>query len=473
MTIERQPRYWFDISTLSRWQGAAVGIIRVERELAVRARHELGRNLAFCVYDLGTDRFRAVDNELASSIIAGHASIEYRLLGQKVMDRVSSSESRLRLRRHVRRQLRRSATVYRIFQRLRGRNFTRLEIQALRDAEFNSCVTVPTGPGVLRNSVSAWTIWDLEVLDMGPNDTIISGGLDWDHKRIRRIGALKQNGGFKYVAVLYDLIPLRFPHYVVPSYVDLLRDYFGELFWIADHLMCISNATQRDFLDHCEMFAIPPPRSDVFPLGSDLRNGIGDRSAPVAQPESLVGKVFALFVSTIEPRKNHRVLYEAWDQAMLEGRLDPERHRLVFVGRIGWAVGDLIHEVRNNSRTKDTILIMDHVGDEMLQVLYQLCTVTLFPSHYEGYGLPVAESLAYGKPCIASSSGSLGEIGGDLVRRVAPRDIFQWSRAIVEALTHEAPMSEWQKRIVSSHVVVTWDKAAAVFFRAIKTRLQT
>jgi glycosyltransferase involved in cell wall biosynthesis len=127
-----------------------------------------------------------------------------------------------------------------------------------------------------------------------------------------------------------------------------------------------------------------------------------------------------------------------------------------------------MQEISTNPLTRDTIVILQSVSDEVLAKLYERCTVTLFPSHYEGYGLPVAEALALGKPCIAARGGSLGEIGGELVKRIDSRDVFGWADAIATSFKDCAAMKDWGDRIRAQYRPVTWDDAAVSFFAGIQ-----
>jgi glycosyltransferase involved in cell wall biosynthesis len=359
------------------------------------------------------------------------------------------------IRRQVRRALLRNATVYRLFQRSRGRIFTRDEILQMQAKERVKSIRLADLPH--------------RAAALDPNTTIISAGLDWNYKDLRVLWLLKQIHRFSYCAVVYDLIPLISPQFVIPSYVDLLTDYFGELAWVADQVMCISQATRREWLNHCyEIGAMRAPCS-VFPLGCDLP--IGTKKQPKL-PTALQGKKFAIYVSTIEVRKNHRMLYEAWEECLRTKQLDPNDHRLVFVGRRGWATGDLLHEVATNPLTRETIVLLHEISDLQLAALYQACSFVLFPSLHEGFGLSLAEALGYGKLCVATNAGALSEIGGDFVLRLDPKDTLLWARTIVRLMTSPLEVNAWEQRVRQHYRPTTWDEAAQVFFGSIVSARQ-
>lgn len=346
-----------------------------------------------------------------------------------------------------------SPAVYHAFQRMRGYSFTREEILQIRARELG-------GPQKNFSSLA------LNEIKLGSDVMVISGGLDWEHKNLRAIWALKQQYQFQYCAIVYDLIPILFPHFLVPGYIELLTDYFGELYWLADRVMCISETTRRDWLRYCDDLGGQEVPARVFPLGCDIHAPEAEGAAPGLPPE-LVGKRYALFVSTIEPRKNHRLLYDAWDSGVRQKSIDPERDRLVFVGRRGWAIDDFLREVALNPATRETIIILNAISDAQLNVLYENCAFVVFPSHYEGFGLSVAESLGHGKPCISSDAGSLPEIGDDLVVRLGPKDAPGWTRAIAHYLNSPQELAAWSDRIARGYRPITWDIAAKTFFTAI------
>ena len=448
----RSLRYFFDISTAARWGGAAVGIVRVERELARRARQHLGPNLCFAVYDRLRNLVVPVADDVAHEIIDGKRQIDF---NPPVKSRLETP------RQALRRRMMANAALYHLSQRVRGRSFTREQILEIRANELEK-LHGATPPRTLRlDEVSSGSA------RLDETACILSAGLDWEFKDLKALAALKEANGFHYCAVVYDLIPVLFPHFIVPELLQILPAYFSDLARIADLVMCISNSTRKDWLNYCADRAMRPVPACVFPLGSDLEPDPGGVSEPPL-PYSLLDKRFALYVSTIEPRKNHRVLYEAWDSCMSMGTLDPEHHRLVFVGRRGWSGNNLLGQIAANPLTRDSIVLLDNVSDELLRVLYKNCAAVVFPSFYEGYGLPLAEALNYGKPCVSSNFGALAEIGGELVQRLNPKDTVGWAKALARCLSDSVNNEAWAERVRAEHHPVSWDGAAQRFFLSLK-----
>lgn len=422
-----------------------MGIVRVEQELARRARKFLGDEVSFCVYERTQNLVLLIEHEAATDILEGRLRID-------LAPRPSLLDA---LRRRGRRAMRRNVTLYQAFQHLRGRRYTRAELFQIQRKEFGESSIVKRVDYPSRVSRGP--------AKLDASTCIISVGLDWQYKDLRGLWSLKQSHGFRYCPMIHDLIPLSFPQFVSPGYDTLLADYFGELIWLTDCTMCNSQSTRRDWIRFCDDFGAAVS-AHAFSLGCDLP------AAPIEAdlPPALHGKRFALFVSTIEPRKNHRVLYDAWDRCIRSGTVDAERDRLVFAGRVGWAVGDLMRELAANPATRDSIVVLNEVNDDMLATLYRECAFVVFPSFWEGYGIPVAEALGYGRPCISSDAGSLCEIGGDLVMRIDPKDTIGWADAIARYMGSESELDDWSRRIRAGHRPVTWDDSAQRFFSIIK-----
>jgi glycosyltransferase involved in cell wall biosynthesis len=447
--------FFFDISTAARWSGHPVGIVRVEREIASRARERLGDRAAYCLYDIKSGAFKALKAEYVPDILAGDLCIDFQDTGGN--SKPSASHA---LRIAIRDFALEIPVLFQFLQRLRGRSFSIEEIRTIRQTLKQS----REDPSHLQNRLPLNDVTN-GCVALNESTAIISGGLDWEHKEMRAIYHLKEKLGFKYIPIIYDLIPIKMPHYVVPHYVNLLTEYFGELIWTADACLCISETTRMEFADYCRENGAAPPPSLSFPLGS---NPPEDASDLDEFPPELDNKNYVLFVSTIEPRKNHRTIYNAWCHALLNEMVDPVTDRLVFVGRQGWLVGDLLHEMSTNAMTRESIVILSDVSDSLLAALYRKSAFTIFPSFYEGFGLPLAEALSYGKACVTSGAGALAEIGSDFRVDVDARDTLGWARKISELLANPEIVATMERSIRTNYKPVSWDDSADIFFSSLQ-----
>lgn len=175
-----------------------------------------------------------------------------------------------------------------------------------------------------------------------------------------------------------------------------------------------------------------------------------------------MGSPFILFVSTIERRKNHETLYKAYHLLCRAGLKD-KLPKLVFVGMPGWGVGDFLKDLELDPLIQGLVVQFNHVNDAELLELYKESLFCVYPSLYEGWGLPVGEALSLGKVVLSSDQGSLPEVGGDLVRYVPAWDPQAWADAILELTMHETELDRLAVKVRSDYRTRTWlDTAKAV-----------
>jgi glycosyltransferase involved in cell wall biosynthesis len=194
----------------------------------------------------------------------------------------------------------------------------------------------------------------------------------------------------------------------------------------------------------------------VITLGSEIRMS-ETGGAPEGLPHGEDERPFVLYVSTIERRKNHEVLYRAWSRLRDQGVVP---HRLVFVGMQGWGVGDLMNDLRLDPRTRDDIVCLNHVSDGELAWLYRHAAFTVFPSLYEGWGLPVVESLAWGKFCLVSNAASLPEAGGPWAEYLDPWDLPAWVDRLGHYMQHPQEVQAHNDRIAREFRAPGWAQTA-------------
>ena len=291
-------------------------------------------------------------------------------------------------------------------------------------------------------------------------DVFVTLGLDWDHGFLGYIRKYKKLCGLKVVGCCYDIIPIKFPHYCVGDVAAFFASYFIELSSTADHILCISYNSKKDLEKFLiESGAAVPPLS-VFRLGDAVTKDQGGSFD--AWPDGLSRDLnYLLIVSTIERRKNHQTAYLALRKIIQDEMLSPALiPHLVFVGMRGWGVDELFSDITLDPAVKGYIHVLNHVSDEELRNLYLNSRFTLYPSYYEGWGLPVCESLCYGKVVIASGISSLPEAGGDYALYCDPYSPAEWALKIVDLCLDDELFTQLEHRIQNEYRPFPWKQTA-------------
>lgn len=287
-------------------------------------------------------------------------------------------------------------------------------------------------------------------------DVLISIGLDWDHQFYKDFYTLRTDSDVKIITCCYDLIPVLYPQYCVADVANLFASYFIELADGSDEILCISQQSQRDLNNLLNRTGARLVETSVFELGDNVPSSQDDISDEVHR---LANENFILFVSSIERRKNHEVIYRAYHLLCQEGK-SKELPIMVFVGMPGWGVSELLKDIELDPFVKGKIQILNHVNDAELRKLYDATLFCVFPSLYEGWGLPVGEALALGKPVLCSNRGSLPEVGGNFAVYMDPWDTAAWAQQIYRLSTDNDYRCELSKKILSGYKKRTWENAA-------------
>lgn len=236
----------------------------------------------------------------------------------------------------------------------------------------------------------------------------------WLQNYFLNVRRVKRAAGVKYVPFVHDLIPIMTPEHCIRELTQDFITWTLGVFQHADLFLVNSEATKRDLLEVAARLGHDPDpaRLHVVRLDADFRRpeATGDRS-DILRKQGLKPGEFVLFVSTIESRKNHVGAFNAWLSLVRKhgaGRIP----RLICVGNHGW-LNDLVHNMLASSPELDAqVSMLSRLSDEDLACLYRNCLFTLYPSHYEGWGLPVTEALSWGKAALISDASSLPEAGG-------------------------------------------------------------
>ena len=218
--------------------------------------------------------------------------------------------------------------------------------------------------------------------------------------------------------LVHDLAALRCPEWFDRGLARAFRAWFDDLLPLCDTVFAASRATAADVTAYAREIGVTLSRPVMaVPLGNSLSNDIPRADHSLTHGPQLGS--YVLFVSTIEARKNHLLLFRLW-RRMLDEMPRDQVPTLVFAGRIGWMVDDLMQQIINTEYLFGRLVLIENASDAELAALYRGCLFTVYPSFHEGWGLPVTESLAFGKPCLISDRTSCGA-GANLGAPSGPR----------------------------------------------------
>lgn len=237
----------------------------------------------------------------------------------------------------------------------------------------------------------------------------------WLQNYFLKVREARRQYGIRYLPFVHDMIPVMAPeHCTRPLTQDFISWALG-VFAHADRFLTNSQASKRDlaFIAARLGHTITDDQVQVVPLDADFRKPGADR--PLGETLDRYGLSeggFILFVSTIESRKNHLAAFRAFSD--LIGRHGAGAlPKLVCVGNRGWLNDGVFARLEADPALRRQVVMLSGVADADLANLYRASAFTLYPSQYEGWGLPVTESLCYGRAVLASDSSSLPEAGGD------------------------------------------------------------
>jgi len=285
-----------------------------------------------------------------------------------------------------------------------------------------------------------------------PGDIMLAMSAAWSHfgyaDLIER--ECKANG-IRFALLVYDLIPVRRPEWCDANFVRAFRSWIDSILPLCDEVFTISRAAKKDLEAYVKEQEISLHGGIVtVPMGATLQPMERHRTRRLPPPGS-----YALIVSTIEARKNHLLLFRVW-RRLLEEWPRERVPSLVFAGRVGWLVADLMQQISNTACLDGKLILIDNASDSELASLYDGCLFTLLPSFYEGWGLPVTESLGFGKPCIIANRTSLPEAGGKLVKLLDPDNLNDAYAVIRDTIEDRAGLANWEARVRREYVPVPW-----------------
>ena len=267
-------------------------------------------------------------------------------------------------------------------------------------------------------------------------------------------GVTPFTGRVPAVVTVHDLSFLRTPEFHTPLNRAALSHIVPRATRNARLVIADSNATARDLES---AYGLDPARIRVIYPGCDLerfRPLLAEDPRPVLARYGIT-QPYLLFVGTLEPRKNLVGLIDAYERLAADG-LD---HRLVLAGSPGWGMAAIEARLASQ-RLGHRVIRAGRVAEEDLPTLYRAADAFVYPSHYEGFGLPPLEAMACGTPVVTSNRSSLPEVVGEAGVLVDPDDVASIARALSDLLG-SAPLRAKLRAEGPRHAArFTWRRAA-------------
>lgn len=417
---------WVNFTSSHRWQGNPVGIVRYETEVARELEMILPWGMVRrCAWI--DDRFEEVHDrqEIESANLAGTEELEMKEAQEFAKVALSVAPQ---------------GTAPYLLQATEKIQPTLARVlQQAQEVEY------------MRNSCRKKAIMGM----FYPGDIFITVGMDYEYSYVENFWEMKQEG-VRIICCVHDLIPIKYPQYCHKYVAEKFPAYLLKIAESSDCMMCVSRHTEKDLQDFLYEAGMMESRIIVVRQGEKELLPQGKLSEKVRE---LAEQDFILYVSTIERRKNHTVLYHAcrllWE--MGKGESLP---KLIFVGMPGWGTENLMRDMAEDPLTKDRIVIMNNITDAELALLYQNALFCVFPSFYEGWGIPMREAMAAGKLVISSDAGALTESGGDLAVYLSPFDTTAWAEQLLHFATDRQDLKNRESRIRAGYKRYTYRQTA-------------
>lgn len=468
-------RYIFDVTALRQYIARhphLSGIQRVSVMTIDRARRQIGADHVWLGYhDRATSNYRVcpcpTDTACDLTDYAGLCNLLHitpSLLSLPGMEKCAKGSVKRRL--HVwGRDLRAALGDRRYFRRrnlsLEGWKAARAKLSATQD---------PSHPHDNLEAVAR------------PGDRLVLLDNAWQPKGLEPwLKHARTQLGLDVCVLLHDLIPLVTPHYTEGDICHRFHDWLVRSTGYVTCFLANSESTGRDLRGFLQSQGADLPVRVVPLAQAALHDAPGDPDQPpgadsrytafregAGMPEhirALTKTPYVLVVGTLEVRKNLWQVATVWDRLRRQsGRALP---KLVFAGRRGWLNDDFDRLMQATGQLGGWAEIVPGPSDDVLAFLYRNCLFTVTASFYEGWGLPIGESLAYGKTAVVSETSSMPEVGGDMVEYCDPHRIESIEAACLRLIDDPGHRAELEARIARAHLR-NWDDVARDMLEAVR-----
>jgi len=273
----------------------------------------------------------------------------------------------------------------------------------------------------------------------------------------------------RYVVTIHDLVPLFFPELVPHKHLLFFKLFMKRVAHIADIIITDSEHSKHDIIQYLH---VAEEKVRVVYLGYEAR-----QKAPFDPQafQNMLGRYgirqpYLLFVGVIEPKKNLERLVDAFVLLRRENEFGKDL-QLVIAGGKGWFYEQLYHKVQE-LKLDQQIVFTEFFPEEELALLYRGAELFVFPSIYEGFGLPVVEAMSFGVPVVTSNVSSLPEIAGNAGILVDPYEPAAICQGIVDVLADEGKKEEMRQAGRTQAQKFSWQRTAKETYKVYREAYQ-
>lgn len=414
-------RLVMDVTQLVSWKGRPTGIPRVMAELSQR--FECHEDTIFVVWDTLEQLFTVID----------FPDMMRQKNAQSTVSEVSEPSQAHQMQKRV----------FSAVKKIRADSVVIRKVSQLPVKVAKKVATLKK----LENTPVQWS-QKIDAYIPEAGDTMVVFWGDWADPTYRQTLVSLHSKEVSLVQFAYDMLPIVTPQFSGHS-TQSLTDYSLEIYPLCTKLLAISEHTKKDVAAWLKKNKKRIPPIEVIRLGDDFNFATSKRPK---QADVLKKDEYIICVGTIEARKNHMLLYYAYKRALERSISLPE---LVIIGRRGWQTDDVHNLISNDPEINQKIHFFENCGDEELSWLYEHCLFSVYPSFYEGWGLPIAESVARHVPCVCSNTSSMPEVAGSLVGYFSPNSVDECLEAMQTLLS---PVElKRAKAKTKKYNVTSWD----------------
>lgn len=314
---------------------------------------------------------------------------------------------------------------------------------------------------------------------LSEKDRIIILGATWGMSGFdNHLQMLREKHGARISMLVHDLIPLTMPNHLANAFSLEFHRWLEKSTTYCTRYFVAAQNTARDLEHFMQEVGVSHPIT-VIPFARRLETGeqppapltLKENARALSRiPLAIRNKTkipFVLVVGTLESRKNLWRLVQAWDRLTQDDTL--EVPRLLFAGKQGWFNEDLMEWMRATGNLRGWVQFVEGPTDEELAFLYRNCLFTATVSLYEGWGLPIGESLGFGKTAVVADNSAMPEVGGDLVEYCDATSIASIAEACRRLIADPDHRRSLETRIAQADLR-SWDDVAADYIDVL-TRL--